>query len=171
MRLAPLVFAALAVSVIAACGNSGDDSASPTPAPAVAPSPAAAKAPPAPPPVEPTGAVDDAAFLLKADAVGPYAAGSLSQFSVTLVPKEGYHVNHEFPIRVEIDAPALTLPKRVLERTDAAEFEDERARFDVPFIAAAAGTHKVMAKVSFAVCTPETCIPDERTLALDVAVQ
>jgi hypothetical protein len=41
----------------------------------------------------------------------------------------------------------------------------------VPFTPSAVGTHRVEAKVSFAVCTPETCVPDTRTLSLALPVQ
>jgi hypothetical protein len=40
----------------------------------------------------------------------------------------------------------------------------------VPFTAKAAGDHKILANVKFAVCTDENCVPDERDLALAVAV-
>ena len=54
--------------------------------------------------------------------------------------------------------------------TDAAQFDEKKARFDVPFTAKSAGDHKIMANVKFAVCTDENCVPDERDLALAVAV-
>ena len=63
------------------------------------------------------------------------------------------------------------MAKSQLERPDAAEFGEKAARFDVPFTPAQAGEHTVQAKVRFAVCTPETCVPDERTLALAIAVK
>ena len=40
-----------------------------------------------------------------------------------------------------------------------------------PSPAKAAGTHTVTANVKFAVCTPENCVPDERTLAVVLPVE
>lgn len=116
--------------------------------------------------------VTDPAFELRAAAAGPFRSGELGRFSITLTPRGQWHVNQEYPIRVELDAPGeVGLPKTELERADAAEFGEERARFDVPFTPSAAGEHRVRAKVSFAVCTDENCIPDERTLALVLPVE
>ena len=150
------------------------------PAPNVEPTPPGegatktVKQDPAPTPTPPAGGgavVNDEAFELRASAPGPYAAGTLANFGITLTPRGIYHVNEEFPITVEITAPAgVAFPKTTLERADAAEFGEQRARFDVPFTPSAAGQHTVQAKVSFAVCTPENCIPDERTLAVVLPV-
>lgn len=116
--------------------------------------------------------VEDPSFELRADATGPYSSGELGQFAITLTPRGEYHVNEEYPIRVELEAPAeVGLSKTELARDDTAEFGEQRARFDVPFTPTGAGEHRVNAKVDFAVCTPENCIPDERTLALVLPVQ
>ncbi len=116
--------------------------------------------------------VNDEAFELRAAASGPYTHGQLGQFAITLTTRGEWHVNQEYPIAVELTAPSeVGLPKAELERGDAAEFGEERARFDVPFTPTAAGEHRVEAKVSFAVCTDENCIPDERTLALVLPVE
>jgi hypothetical protein len=154
------------------CGNeTPPDNVEPTVETPVAPT----KTAPTPTPTPPSGAggavVDDPAFELRATAPGPYANGALANFGITLTPRGIYHVNEEFPITVEITAPAgVAFPKTTLERADAAEFGERRARFDVPFTPSAAGQHTVQAKVSFAVCTPENCIPDERTLAVVLPV-
>jgi hypothetical protein len=121
---------------------------------------------------EPGPTVEDPTFLLTATASGPYSNGQLGQFAITLTPRGEYHVNQEYPIRVEIEGPdAVGLAKSELERADAAEFGEERARFDVPFTPSAAGEHPVRAKIEFAVCTEENCVPDERTLALNLPVE
>jgi hypothetical protein len=159
----------------------GDDQPSPTVEPtppgegtggtvATKQDPVPTPTPPQPP--EAGGAVVmDEAFELRASAGGPYTSGALARFGITLTPRGIYHVNEEFPMTVEITAPAgVAFPKTTLERADAAEFGEQRARFDVPFTPSAAGQHTVQAKVSFAVCTPENCIPDERTLAVVLPV-
>jgi hypothetical protein len=165
------MLSALAVlSAATACGN---------PEPANAPAPAEPAAPqpqkPAPadpaPPKEGGPVAEDPSFVLKIDGDMPYVVGNLATFAISLVPKGEYHVNEDFPIRIEITAPAaLTMQKKVLEKPDAATFSEKNARFDVPFTAGAVGKHHVVANVKFAVCTPQTCIPDERTLSWDMDV-
>ena len=162
----------------AACGDEDETSGTVTQTPPSEVAPAvgegaAQEAPAAEPPTAEAGpVVNDEAFELRAAATGPYQQGQLGQFAITLTPRGEWHVNEEYPISVELEAPAaLGLPRPELERADAAEFGEERARFDVPFTPTAAGEHRVQAKVSFAVCTPENCIPDERTLALVLPVQ
>jgi hypothetical protein len=116
--------------------------------------------------------VEDPTFQLAATAAGPHTANALGHFSITLTPKGEYHVNEEYPIAIALTAPGdVTLAKADLARPDAAEFTAKTARFDVPVTPKTAGEHKVKAKVSFAVCTPENCMPDERTLELALLVQ
>jgi hypothetical protein len=116
--------------------------------------------------------VEDPTFELTLKPSGPYAAGKVSSFAVSLKPRGVYHVNQDYPFSVSLTAPAgVTLPKAELAKADAAEFTDNGVRVDVPFTASAAGSHAITANVKFAVCTPETCVPDERTLALAVAVE
>jgi hypothetical protein len=149
-----------------------------SPAPADAPKPPVVQAAPTPAPVAPqpaaaaTDHVDDPSFELAASPVGPYTAGKLGSFGVSLKPRGVYHVNQEYPISISLHADeAVSLPKAELAKADAATFGEKLARFDVPFTAAKAGSHRVEAKVRFAVCTPENCVPDERTLALMLPVQ
>ncbi len=154
----------------AGCGNADGGAeaakaATPTPAPvAEAKKPAAPAAPSGP-------VVSDPSFELRADVAKPVGKGELGSFSVTLTPKGGYHVNQDFPTHIDIEAPdAVAVPKTAFEKADAVEFDDNKARFDVPYTPEAEGDHKVVAKVAFAVCTPATCVPDERTLTFVVPV-
>jgi hypothetical protein len=160
------------------CGDKEDTSqptAASTTTPPVAPSaPERATTPPAAPDpaAEGTAVVSDPTFELRAEGRERYASGELAQFSVTLTPRAGWHVNQDYPTRIEITGPAaVSFPKSELQKADAAQFAEERARFDVPFTPSAPGTHTIQAKVSFAVCTDETCVPDTRTLALALPVQ
>jgi hypothetical protein len=160
----------------AACGQSGGGAEPPPPAapsavaqpPAVAPQ-SAEPSKPAPPPSE---RVDDPTFEVAAKPAGPYATGKLSSFAVSLKPRGEYHINQDYPMSIAVAAsPELEFPKPKLGKPEAAEFGEQLARFDVPFTAKAAGAHKVEAKVRFAVCTPENCVPDERTLAVVLPVE
>jgi hypothetical protein len=153
--------------------------AEPAPAPAPEPAPAAepAKAAAAEPakPAEPeklSDRAEDPSFELALVPSGDYESGKLASFAVSLTPRGEYHVNQDYPMSIELSGPdAIAFAKPRLDKPDAAEFTEKKARFDVPFTPASAGEHQVTAKVKFAVCTPETCVPDERTLALAVAVK
>jgi hypothetical protein len=118
--------------------------------------------------------VEDATFELRATASGPYTAGQPGNFEIRLVPRGEYHVNVDpgFPFAIALSGPQqVQFPEASLDREDAAEFTEQRARFSVPFTAQAAGQHPVTATVDFAVCTPSTCLPEQRTLALVLPVQ
>jgi len=169
-------FALVLGGALAACGSScggaaGDQAAAPPAAPAApvpaAPAPAAAAAAAAP-----TDKVDDPTFLLAATPVGTYASGKLGSVAISLTPRGVYHVNLDYPISVALSGdPALQFPKTQMGKAESAEFSEKVARFDVPVTPQAAGKHALTAKVKFAVCTPENCVPDERTLALALAVE
>lgn len=115
---------------------------------------------------------EDPSFELRASASGPYTAGEAGSFGIQLTPRGEYHVNEQFPLRVRPCAgEGVTLPSPELDNEDAAEHTEQTARFDVPFTASEAGEHRVSAVVDFAVCTPETCIPETRTVAVLLPVE
>jgi hypothetical protein len=174
MRNRPSLMAA-ALTALACAGCNGDKPAEATAeVPKTAPVEVAA---PKPVTVEKPGAADapssveEASFSLKLVEAGPYKAGELARFVVALEPRGVFHVNQEYPIEISVKGdPETSFPKATLARPDAAAFDEKKARFDVPFTAKSAGDHKIMANVKFAVCTDENCVPDERDLALAVAV-
>jgi hypothetical protein len=169
----PLIVFVLIVLALAACGSKqGPAESAPEPTPA-APAPLAKPAAPAAD--KPEGPLSDKAedptFELALVSTGPYAAGKPASFSVSLKPRGDYHVNEDYPFSVTLEGQAMTLPKTELGKADAAEFTENGVRLDVPFTASETGECSVKANVKFAVCTPETCVPDERTLALALTVQ
>jgi hypothetical protein len=166
--------AALFTVALCGCGGSGGKET----APAAEAPPAAKVEAPKPvetakvPPSAAPSAIEEAGFSLKLAEAGPYKAGELSRFVLHLEPRGVFHINQEYPIEISLTGDGeTTFPKASLARPDAAEFGDKKARFDVPFTAKAAGDHKLLANVKFAVCTAENCVPDERDLALAVAVK
>lgn len=133
--------------------------------PAVQATPVAAAAEP------PKPVVEDTTFRLVLTGEPSYTAGSDAKLALTLEARGGYHVNQEYPIRVELKAPSeVKLGKASLVRADATQFDEQVAKFELPF-SASGGTHELQATVDFAVCTKETCVPDTRTLALAVQVR
>jgi glucose/arabinose dehydrogenase len=168
-RLSPAVLSL----ALAACGGGEPAPAAPAEPPAAAAP--AAPAPAAPAPAAPAAAVsdrvDDPTFELALKPTGPYAPGKVQSFAVSLKPRGEYHVNQDYPFSVSLTGQGVTFPKAELSKSDAAKFDDYAVELDVPFSAPSAGKHTVSALVKFAVCTPETCVPDERTLALALPVE
>jgi hypothetical protein len=116
--------------------------------------------------------VEDPSFELAAVPGGPYAVGQLGSFAVSLKPRGEYHINQDYPIAISLRPPSgVRLLRSEFKKADAAVFGEQLARFDVPLTPEQKGAHRLEANVRFAVCTPETCIPDERTLALVLTVQ
>jgi len=121
---------------------------------------------------EPGPLVEDPSFELRATASGPYSVGDRGTFDILLTPRGNYHVNEDYPMTVTLAGPeAVMWPRSELGNEDARERTRARARFDVPFTASSAGQHRVTANVDFAVCTPETCMPEQRTLAVLLPVE
>lgn len=123
---------------------------------------------------EPGPTAEDAGYQLRATASGPYTVGQQGTFEIVLTPRGQYHVNDDpnFPFAITLAGPSgVSFAESSLDREDAAEFTQQRARFAVPFTPSAAGEQRVTATVDFAVCTATTCLPEQRTLALALPVQ
>ncbi len=161
---------ALVVGWLACCGS--EEASRPEPGPASNRPNRGFESKQSPAQKGPAQTVLDPTFELRAIAAGPYTAGKLGQVVVTLKPRGGYHINQEFPTALAISAPkAISVYKARLGKTEAAHFDKRRARFDIPLTPVQPGSHRVRIEAAFAVCTPKTCIPEKRTLALTVAVE
>ena len=115
--------------------------------------------------------VRTATYDLRAIAETQYAAGQPGQFSVELKPKEGWHVNMDYPFAVEVDAPAsVKIPKKRFEKADAASYTEDGVRLDVPMTPTGEGEQRIEIEVDFAVCTPDSCVPETKTLAVSFRV-
>lgn len=162
MRIVSLVFAA-------GFGLACSKSETPQPAPAAPPSAAPAAAAVAP--LEKKPVIEEPTFRLALSGAPTYTAGQPQTLKLGLSARGGYHVNQDYPIRVDLKGPAaVTFTKASLGRPDAASWGESDAAFDVGFTAQP-GTHELLADVDFAVCTAETCVPDQRTLALSIDVK
>lgn len=155
---------------LAACGandTSESNEPSPTTATPSTPTPTAAT----PSTTESGPRAEDESFVLEArPQADGYAADALGAFAIVIEGQGGWHLNHDFPVSVELAGDGVQFPKAVLGKEDAAEFVDERARFDVPFTPTA-GEREVRATVSFAMCNPTSCVPKTQTLALALDVR
>jgi hypothetical protein len=165
---------ALGMLLMVGCGSSGATPPAPSLEPAPAPAPIAptAPAPPEAPTAPPTDRIDDPTFELSLTPTGPYSATKLGSFALTLKPRGIYHINQEYPVALSVHPTAgLSFPKAEMTKKELAQMGEKLARFDVPFTAEKPGAYHVEAQLRFAVCTPDNCVPDERTLALELSVQ
>ncbi len=162
-----LTLAVFGIVSAVACGGPETPAATEPAGPApVVQAPPVASAPKGPPPAS----IQENTYRLAFETDPAYGDGKDGKFRVVLTAAGGYHVNQDYPIRVDLKAPAgLKLTKASLGKPDATQFGEEAARFDVSFNAPK-GTHTVEALVDFAVCTKETCVPDQRTIALNLQV-
>ncbi|MCB9661432.1 MAG: hypothetical protein H6726_27545 [Sandaracinaceae bacterium] len=165
----PLVFVSLPFMALAACG---DDAPAPTEPPPNAAGAGHGTHAETTAPAEPGGpTATGSSFALVSSTAESYTAGQLGSFAIELTGREGWHVNMEYPTVVQVEGEGVSFPTARLERAQAAEFGEERVRFEVPFTPGAAGAKEVQARVQFAMCNPSNCVPEERTLTLALAVQ
>jgi len=114
---------------------------------------------------------DEATYEIRKTSA-PATAGAASTVSVTVVGKNGWHVNDEAPITATVKAdPGVTLPKPKLTRADLAESTKQTARFDIPFSATDAGAKTITAQTRFVMCQEQACKPASETVAFNVDVQ
>ena len=117
--------------------------------------------------------IETGSFLLAVAPAQPkYAVGKSGAVEIALQSRGEWHVNQEYPIRVDLAAPeGVALPKAELVKDDAEEFGEDQVRFLATVEPSAAGNHEVSCDVSFALCTEENCILERRTVAMQLEVQ
>jgi hypothetical protein len=132
-----------------------------------------AEAAPKEPPAPAGPRIETGAFLLAmAPAQTKYTVGKPGEVEIALEGRGEWHVNQEYPIRIDVTAPdAAGLEKRELLKDDAAEFGEKKVRFLAPVAPSAAGEHEVTCDVSFAMCTDENCVLERRTVAMQLEVK
>jgi hypothetical protein len=97
--------------------------------------------------------------------------GTAATASVTVQGRNGWHVNQEAPITVNVKAdPGVNLPKPKQGRGDLAQSSKESARFDIPFSATEAGKKTITAETKFVMCQEQACKPAKETVALEIEV-
>lgn len=119
----------------------------------------------------PTTRVEAPTFAIALASEPEVSTARATNVSLVLEGRGGFHVNLEYPLRVELSGSAAQLDKTSFGPADATQLSEERARFDVPVRFTSAGKQKLTARVLFAVCTPASCVPAEKTLALELNVR
>jgi len=116
--------------------------------------------------------LETSSFLLAvAPAPSGYHVGKVGEVELALEGRGPWHVNQEYPIRVDLKAaPGVVLKKNELVKDDAKEFGENKVRFLVGVEPSTAGAHELRCDVSFAMCTDETCILETRTVSMQLEV-
>jgi hypothetical protein len=89
---------------------------------------------------------------------------------LSIVPVEKIHVDPRAPLKITLEAtPGLKLSKTTLGKADPVDPKAAGRRFEVPFVAEAAGKHQAKAKLDFFVCSDQWCVKQVRdvTVAID----
>lgn len=85
--------------------------------------------------------------------------------------KGAWHVNVEYPAKFEVlAAEGFTVAKTVLRAQDAAQFDDQQLRFEVPLTPTQAGELPVQFKFKFGLCSGDRCVTREAVLGWTYAV-
>jgi hypothetical protein len=97
--------------------------------------------------------------------------GVSANLSLTVVGKNGWHVNEEAPITATLKAdPGVALPKVKLTRADLAQSTKQSVRFEIPFSASETGKKTITAQTRFVMCQEQACKPASETVTFDVDV-
>jgi len=98
--------------------------------------------------------------------------GKAGAAKVSVVGRNGWHVNEEAPITLRLKTPAgVAIAKADLSRTDLAESKPELARFEVQVTAAKAGTVQIPAEARFVMCQESACKPVKENVTLVLLVE
>ena len=98
-------------------------------------------------------------------------AGEKGTFVISIVPLEKVHVHPQAPLKIALEAtPGLKLEKTTLGKADPVDPKADGRRFEVPFVAEAAGKQEARAKVDFFICSDQWCVKQVKdvTAAVDV---
>ncbi len=114
----------------------------------------------------------DDRFALSIEPPAEAAAGKESVVKIKVLPKEPWHMNHDYPITLKIDPPGgVALAKSEQKKGDAVKFEDSGCEFDVSFTPSEAGEKTFSGQFRFAICQDEACAPVKEDVEFRVAVK
>lgn len=103
---------------------------------------------------------------------GDAKVGEESKVSIRVIPQGVWHMNLEYPTKLEITAPAgTTVAKPKLEKADAVKLDEQSCEFAIAFTPQEAGDKTFTGEFKFAVCQDEACVPKTEKLEFNVAVK
>lgn len=119
-------------------------------------------------------------YVASLAAPGEPRAGVPATVTLTLVVRNGFHMNADYPTSFKVtEGGSVTYPRARTDQDTGLTVQacaDNRdvncgARAAVPYIAPAAGTHTVSGLFAFSVCNDEQCLIEKVTLAVPVTVR
>lgn len=98
---------------------------------------------------------------------------------VSVTPGKGYHVNTEYPTKLQLTPPTgVTLTKTEFTagghdkaKGDADQMEEKGLTFAVKLTPGASGSYTINGKFKFAVCDASQCLPKKEAIAITVAAK
>jgi hypothetical protein len=98
--------------------------------------------------------------------------GEKGTFVLSIVPVGKVHVHPQAPLKISLEAtPGLKLEKTSLGKADPVDPKADGRRFEVPFVAQAAGKQEAKAKVDFFICSDQWCVKQVRDVSVAVNVR
>jgi hypothetical protein len=95
--------------------------------------------------------------------------GKPGQLVLSIVPVEKIHVDPRAPLKITLEStPGLKLAKTTLGKADPVDPKADGRRFEVAFVAEAAGKHEARAKLDFFVCSDQWCVKQVRDVTVAV---
>jgi hypothetical protein len=115
---------------------------------------------------------DEAARSYRVETAGTtakVAVGKPGTLVLSIVPVDKIHVDPRAPLKITLDAtPGLKLSRTTLGKADPVDPNAAGRRFEVPFVAEAAGKHQAKAKLDFFVCSDQWCVKQVRDVTVAI---
>ena len=133
---------------------------------------AAAAAPPAARAADPAAEAASSYRLETAGTTQSLAPGEKGTLVLSIVPVGKVHVHPQAPLKITLQStPGLKLEKTTLGKADPVDPKADGRRFEVPFVAQAAGKQEARAKVDFFICSDQWCVKQVKDVTVPVDVR
>ncbi len=99
-------------------------------------------------------------------------AGEKGTLVLSIVPLQKVHVHPQAPLKITLEAtPGIKLAKTSLGKADPVDPKADGRRFEVPFVAQAAGKQEARAKLDFFICSDQWCVKQVKDVSVAVDVR
>jgi hypothetical protein len=100
------------------------------------------------------------------------APGAKGTLVLSIVPIAKVHVHPQAPLKIALEStPGLKLEKTSLGKADPVDPKADGRRFEVPFVAQAAGKQEARAKLDFFICSDQWCVKQVKDVTVPVVVK
>jgi len=127
------------------------------------------------PPARAADPAAEAAKSYRLDTAGTtvaLGAGQKGTLVLSIVPLAKVHVHPQAPLKIALEAtPGLKLEKTALGKADPVDPKAEGRRFEVAFVARAAGKQEARAKLDFFICSDQWCVKQVKDVAVAIDVR